>query len=184
MMEAAETSLTSRSAFLRTVTRSASGVSMRKLTVPSMMISSKGTLVVRTCLTARRAASLSELLRPQRSISGAETQPRPVEAAFSRIIGLSEARCFEVSFLESVSSSVQSAVVPRMTAPMTNGPAQGPRPTSSIPKIVLVLLSFGFLGYRLSSLWFFSWLGFGEGVDGSAVKSFGDETSRFARTFA
>lgn len=64
IMEAALTSLTRLSAFLSRVTRSASGVSSRRLMVPSMIISVNGIFVRKTCLTARRAASFRAGLRP------------------------------------------------------------------------------------------------------------------------
>lgn len=157
-MEAAETSLISKSAFFRMVTRSERGVLIRKLLVPSMIISSKGWWDLRIFLTARRVASLRLLLRPKRSISLAETQPRLWARDFSRMIGFNASRLLAVSFLESVSWSTQeSGFSPRITAPMTNGPAQGPRPTSSIPR--MILLSFSFLSWVSFCYYnFFFWL--------------------------
>ncbi len=74
---------------------------------------------------------------PIRSSSGADTQPRPVVDSF-RIISLSSSRFLLLSFLESLSdlNQVRSSFG-RITAPTTSGPAKGPRPTSSIPRIAI-----------------------------------------------
>ena len=54
----------------------------------------------------------------------------------ARISLLKDSRFLAVSFLESLSAGNHSrSFVGRMTAPTTSGPARGPRPTSSIPRI-------------------------------------------------
>ena len=72
---------------------------------------------------------------PSLSSSSAGTQPRPV-AEDSRILAF-RASCFlVVSFLESFRSLNQSSSsLGKTTAPTTSGPARGPRPTSSMPRI-------------------------------------------------
>ena len=66
------------------------------------------------------------------------TQPRPVAASW-RIILLRALRFWAVSFLESLRSENQGfSSDGKMTAPITSGPARGPRPTSSIPRIAII----------------------------------------------
>ena len=62
----------------------------------------------------------------------------------------------------------------RMAAPTTSGPAQGPRPTSSIPNMVLTLLSFSFLGYNRFWSCFFNLFLFGNWkcINTGAIKGF------------
>lgn len=77
---------------------------------------------------------------PISSSSLAGTQPRPV-ADCSRIRALSFSRFLAVSFLESFNSANQSrSSSGKITAPITSGPARGPRPTSSMPRIGIKLL--------------------------------------------
>ena len=74
---------------------------------------------------------------PTSSSSVAGTQPRPVADSL-RMSSLSASRFFTVSFLESASLANHSrSSGGRMTAPTTSGPARGPRPTSSIPRIAI-----------------------------------------------
>ena len=74
---------------------------------------------------------------PISSNSAAGTQPRPVADSL-RMSSLRTSRFFAVSFLESASSANHSrSSVGRRTAPTTSGPARGPRPTSSIPRIAI-----------------------------------------------
>lgn len=69
------------------------------------------------------------------SSSLAETQPSPV-ADDLRICLFRASLFFDVSFFESASSSYQGCFSSgKITAPTTSGPARGPRPTSSIPRI-------------------------------------------------
>ena len=75
------------------------------------------------------------------SSSLAGTQPRPV-ADSARINRFSSSRFLAVSFLESLSSINQGFSTGRITAPTTSGPARGPRPTSSMPRMVTL----GFFG--------------------------------------
>lgn len=65
---------------------------------------------------------------------------------------------------------------------MTNGPAQGPRPTSSIPR--RILLSFGFLSWSSDDFffYFFNFLD-GESIDCDAIESFISQASRFTGAF-
>ena len=82
-------------------------------------------------------ASFSALEMPIWSSSLAGTQPSPV-AHSRRMISLSSARFLAVSFLESLSSENHSrSSSGKTTAPTTSGPARGPRPTSSIPRIAI-----------------------------------------------
>ena len=65
------------------------------------------------------------------------TQPRLVVDSLMMTV-FSASRFLAVSFLESLSSSNQGRLSSgRITAPITSGPARGPRPTSSIPKIAI-----------------------------------------------
>ena len=71
------------------------------------------------------------------SSSSGGTQPRPV-ADSPMMTAFSSSRFLGVSFLESFSSLNQGRLFSgRITAPMTSGPARGPRPTSSMPRIVI-----------------------------------------------
>ena len=82
---------------------------------------------------ARRKASEIPIL----SSSAAETQPRPV-ADSSRMILLSSSRFLAESFLESLRLANHSrSSSGRTTAPTTSGPARGPRPTSSMPRMAM-----------------------------------------------
>ena len=135
MIEAAETLWIKRSALGSVVTYRPLLVLLRKLIVPSIIISLYGVL---TCSTARLVANLSAADSPMRSISSAGTQPKPKPLAFSRISISSASRFFLVSFLLSVSPSITAS--PSTTAPTTSGPAHGPLPTSSIPKIILLTI--------------------------------------------
>ena len=100
--------------------------------------------------TARRVASFSALDKPISSSSDAGTQPSPVAMAFSVICGARASRFLAVSFLESVRASCQASLSSgspflanrsgKIAAPITRGPAQGPRPTSSIPRIGMYIL--------------------------------------------
>ena len=82
-------------------------------------------------------ASLRALEIPSESSSAAGTQPRPTAASF-KMISFKDSRFFAVSFLESLSSENQGfSSGGRITAPITSGPARGPRPTSSIPRIAI-----------------------------------------------
>ncbi len=82
---------------------------------------------------------------PIRSNSLGVTQPRPV-AEFAKMRSFRVWRFLAVSFLESLSSWNQGAGVEgRIAAPTTSGPARGPRPTSSTPRIAT--------GFRLP-FWF------------------------------
>lgn len=75
---------------------------------------------------------------PISSISAAETQPSPV-ADSARMTVLSSSRFLGVSFLESLSSENQGLISGgKITAPTTSGPARGPRPTSSMPRIGII----------------------------------------------
>ena len=57
------------------------------------------------------------------------------------MMAFSFSRFLAVSFLESFSSVNQSSGWSgRMTAPTTSGPARGPRPTSSMPRMGIKLL--------------------------------------------
>ena len=139
-MEAAETTLNLLSALMQVEVYDARGVPWRKLTLPSMIIWEKGVCLAWIALTARRVASLRVSEMPIWSSSGAGTQPRPVVEVW-RMRALSFSRFLAVSFLESSSSANQSSFWSgRMTAPTTSGPARGPRPTSSIPRIGIKLL--------------------------------------------
>lgn len=87
-----------------------------------------------------------------------ETHPSPVVASLI-MMELSSSRFLAVSFLESLSCGYQGrSSGGRMTAPMTSGPARGPRPTSSMPSIAIKLpeplrwLRLGSLGSRLEFL--------------------------------
>lgn len=74
------------------------------------------------------------------SSSAAGTQPSPV-ADSAKMSLLSSSRFLAVSFLESFNSENQSrSSSDRMTAPITSGPARGPRPTSSMPRMGIKLL--------------------------------------------
>lgn len=82
-------------------------------------------------------ASFKALLIPISSSSEASTQPSPVEASF-KISLFNSSRFLAVSFLESLNSLNQGrSSSGRMTAPITSGPAKGPRPTSSMPRIAI-----------------------------------------------
>ena len=151
MILAAETSRIFASAFGKTETNVSYSVPTKKFCVPSIIISENDadfpSLVSSKFPTARRAASFSALLSPISSNSSAGTQPSPVSTPASRasllkISLLSFSRFFSVSFLESASKSTHSNFSPtgKTTAPITSGPAHGPRPTSSIPKIVIHIL--------------------------------------------
>lgn len=74
---------------------------------------------------------------PSLSSLVADTQPRPV-IEFARINEFKASRFLAVSFLESFSSLNQDCSDSgKITAPTTSGPARGPRPTSSMPRIVI-----------------------------------------------
>ena len=78
---------------------------------------------------------------PISSISAAEAQPNPVALARLRIFPDKSSRFATDNFLESFSPSIHSNLgygkaSGKITAPTTSGPASGPRPTSSIPKII------------------------------------------------
>ena len=87
-------------------------------------------------LTARRVASFRLAESPISSSSAAETQPVALAKECCLIRSYSLSRCFGVSFFESVSWISVGKFSPKITAPTTSGPAQGPRPTSSIPKTI------------------------------------------------
>ena len=75
---------------------------------------------------------------PTLSSSVAKTQPRPVVDS-ARMIEFNSSRFLDVSFLESLSSENQGLISGgKMTAPTTSGPARGPRPTSSMPRIGII----------------------------------------------
>ena len=83
-------------------------------------------------------ASFNAFEIPILSISAAETQPRPV-ADSAKMIEFNSSRFLGVSFLESLSSENQGLISGgKITAPTTSGPARGPRPTSSIPRIDII----------------------------------------------
>ena len=72
------------------------------------------------------------------SSSAAGTQPRPVVEC-AKINPFSSSRFLAVSFFESASSANQDCSGSgRITAPTTSGPARGPRPTSSMPRIAII----------------------------------------------
>ena len=72
---------------------------------------------------------------PNWSISSADAQPSPA-VEFLRINSFSSSRFLAESFLESLRSLNQGCLfLGNITAPITSGPARGPRPTSSIPRI-------------------------------------------------
>ena len=74
---------------------------------------------------------------PSWSSSAAGTQPRLV-AECAKINSFSSSRFFAVSFFESFNSANQGCSgSDRITAPTTSGPARGPRPTSSIPRMAI-----------------------------------------------
>lgn len=81
----------------------------------------------------------------------------------------------------------------RTQAQTRRGPAHGPRPTSSIPRIATCFLFFGFAGtfgilFFFDGFWvgffggedFFDFFGCGEVVDSVAVKIFADEAGGLA----
>ena len=88
--------------------------------------------------TARRVASLKASLMPRLSISVGLTQPSPTAGASDLIICDNLSRFFAESFLESRRSAIHDGFGSgRTTAPTTSGPARGPRPTSSMPRIAI-----------------------------------------------
>ena len=77
-------------------------------------------------------------------------------AEFAKINSFNSVRFLAVSFLESLSSLNQGCSVSgRITAPTTSGPARGPRPTSSIPRIAIKLPSRELLIPLPGFLWLF-----------------------------
>ena len=87
---------------------------------------------------ARNAANLVAATIPSESISSGDANPTPHASADSLMRGASCTRASVVICLESrtpLNVRARCGLLDRMTAPTATGPANAPRPASSIPAI-------------------------------------------------
>ncbi len=149
---------------------------------------------LRTAIAVAKYAALRRAAaRPIESISAGETQPRPMCVPEERISLSSSSRRARDSFL--LSRRPSTGFSPNITAPITSGPANTPRPTSSTPTMVLFSFCcisrfrFGFNWFFFGSCGFFSgclfdFFGFRKLIHAGAVEVPARESGALAAAFA